>query len=223
MSAASIPLASVVEARLGVERFGPYRQAMGNNLSKALSLYEWNTRVSGAFYEDIAHLEVILRNAIHEQMTIWHAAVGRPGEWYDDPGGLLDERRHNQIAEARERIRTAGKTETPGKVVSELMFGFWRFLLDARYQPTLWAQALRFAFPGLVPPRRSDLYGPIDRLYRLRNRIAHHEPIHQADLASSHAELLTVAAWVDPQLAAWIGDNSRVQSVLARKPEPGHL
>lgn len=51
------------------------------------------------------------------------------------------------------------------------MFGFWRVLLDARYQNTLWAPSLRHAFPHLRPKRRVDIYQRVDRLYSLRNRM----------------------------------------------------
>jgi len=85
-------------------------------------------------------LEVVLGNALHEQLASWHGAQQLPGGWYDDPAGALDRHRRDDIAAVRVRIRREGKAEAPGKVVAELMFGFWRFLLDKRYEPTLWAQ-----------------------------------------------------------------------------------
>lgn len=151
------PLAILLERRLSTERLGPYRAAAGGDLERALQLYQWNATVGSAFLETLGHLEVVLRNALHEQLAGWHAAQQLPGEWYDDPAGALDRHRRDDIAAARVRIRREGKAETPGKVVAELMFGFWRFLLDKRYQPTLWAQTLRHAFPYLLPQRRVEV------------------------------------------------------------------
>jgi hypothetical protein len=212
------PLAQLLEHRLSVERLKPYRRAVGGGLEPAIQLYEWNGAVSSAFFEVIGHFEVALRNAMHDQLTTWHAGRSRDGQWYDDPTGVLDSRRHDDIREARSRIRREGKTETPGKVVAELMFGFWRFLLDRHYQNTLWAQALRHAFPHLVPQRRVLVYHPVYDIARLRNRIAHHEPVHHLALSDRHDALLRVAGYIEPAVEAWLGGLSRVPGLLAARP-----
>lgn len=210
----------VIEERLSVERVGAYRAVVGGDLGRAIALYEWNTAVAGAFFEVLGHFEVVIRNALHEQLTIWHTAAGRSEFWYDDPAGVLDEHRHEEIGTARERQGRAGKPETPGRVVAELNLGFWRFLLDKRYQPILWAQALRHAFPRLVPADRRLVYGPVVRLNELRNRIAHHEPIHGFDLARHHEELLDVVDWIDHEVAGWVSGLSRVVPLISARP-PG--
>lgn len=212
------PLARLLEHRLSPERLKPYRYAVGNDLDAALRLYTWNAEVGAAFFEVLGHFEVILRNALHDQLTTWHAARGRPGEWYDDPAGVLKQARREDIAQARGRIARDRKTETPGKVVAELMFGFWRFLLDKGYQTTLWAQALPHAFPHLQPQQRQAVYDPVERFARLRNRIAHHEPIHHLPLAALHGDMLTVAGYIEPGLQAWIDGLSRVPGLLAARP-----
>jgi hypothetical protein len=212
------PLSLLLEQHLSAERIRPYRLVVGGDLDAAIALYQWNGAMAAALGEDLGHLEVVLRNALHHQLTVWHAGAGLPGQWYDPPLAVLDQRRRQDIAEARSRLKRAGKLESPGRVVSELMFGFWRFLLDSRYQTTLWAQALRKAFPHLVPQRRIDVYRPVNTLYMLRNRIAHQEPIHQLNLADHHRYLLLVAGFIDPGIEAWLGGNSRVPPMLAGRP-----
>lgn len=81
-----------------------------------------------------------------------------------------------------------------------------------------WAPALRRGFPGLRSHKREAVYAPVNRLYRLRNRIAHHEPIHSLNHTARHQELLRVAAWIDPAAAAWITATSRVPCVAATRP-----
>jgi hypothetical protein len=49
-----------------------------------------------------------------------------------------------------------------GKVVAELTFGFWRYILAGTYQATLWSPALRHAFPHLRTRDRAAVYGPVD-------------------------------------------------------------
>jgi hypothetical protein len=216
--AAASSLSEVLERRLSVARLRPYRQAVGGDLDQALALYSWNTLAAGAFFEDLGHLEVVLRNALHVELEAWHTRMDRPGEWYDDPARLLDPHRLDDIAAARYRLARNRQVETPGKVLAELMFGFWRFLLDKKYQTRLWAPALRHAFPQLQPQRRVDVYEPVDRLYKLRNRIAHHEPIHHFGLVEHHADLLRVAGFIDPAVETWLAANSRVPRTLATRP-----
>ncbi|MBJ7594874.1 MAG: hypothetical protein JF886_08430 [Candidatus Dormibacteraeota bacterium] len=208
----------ILEGFLSPERLRPYRSAVGGDLDAAIRLYEWNTQVGAGFLEVLGHLEVVLRNALDGQLRAWHAARHLAGEWYDDPLGWLEPHRAEDIREARDRLRRDAKAETPGRVVAELSFGFWRFLLGRRYQTSLWAQVLRHAFPHLQPQRRSDVYEPIQELNGLRNRIAHHEPIHHLELPRLHNSILLVGGYLDPEVRAWIARVSRVPTLLSTKP-----
>lgn len=212
------PLQRTLEERLGVARLRPYRQVVGGNLEPALALYAWNTLAAGAFFEDLGHLEVVLRNALHAELTTWHANSRRPGHWYDDPDGLLAPQRLDDIATARQRLSRSHQVETSDKIVAELTFGFWRFLLDKRYQTTLWAPALRHAFSHLTPRNRALVYEPLDRLHRLRNRIAHQEPIHHFPLSEHHGDLLRLVGFIDPSVRGWVATGSRVPPILATRP-----
>lgn len=213
------PLAAVLEVRLSVDRLAAYRGAVrAGDLQAALRLYEWNSAIAAAFFQDLGHMEVLLRNALNDQLTSWHTRAGRAGHWYDDPAGVLDGRRHEDLAAAREQLRREGKTATPGRIVAELNFGFWRFLLAHRYQTVLWAPALRLAFPHLQPRRRDLVYDPVQRLNKLRNRIAHHEPIYERDLSKDYNMLIALAERLHPRLAWLIDSQSRVPDLLERPP-----
>jgi hypothetical protein len=144
-------------------------------------MYVWNTRLTGAFHETLGAFEVIMRNVLDRQLTAYHQIVlAGDGCWYTYT--LMPWRSKkiiDQIIKARaQATRNGNRPEIHGKVVAELTFGFWRYILAAPYQPTLWAPALRRAFPHLGSQKREAVYGPIDRLHALRNRVAHHEPIH---------------------------------------------
>lgn len=97
------------------------------------------------------------------------------------------------------------------------MFGFWRSLLSDEYNRRLWQPCLQHAFDG--PVRRTRLHAELDELRRLRNRIAHHEPIHGLDLAADHQRVLDVAGRISPQLRAHIETVSRVSELLSGRAD----
>ncbi len=202
-------------------RFDRYAQAAGGP-DRAVELYVWNNRIGGALHETLGQFEVILRNALDQQLAEYHRRrLNGDGYWCPDPAmpWANPTRTGRTIDEARERA-TAGWRfpEVHGKVVAELSLGFWRFLLARPSQMTLWSPALRHAFPHMTRARREAVYDRVDQLHELRNRVAHHEPIHRADLAARYAELVQVAGWIDPAAAAWIEETSRVPEVLAARP-----
>ena len=73
----------------------------------------------------------------------------------------------------------------------------------------------------MKPQRREVVYKHAEELLTLRNRIAHHEPIHRFPLADLHAAMLLVTSWIDPGMSNWLANLSRVPSVLTGKPKPG--
>jgi len=206
-----------LETRLSAERLGPYRAAVGGDLAKAVALYEWNRTMSAAFGATLADLEVIVRNSMHDQLTAWSTRTHGKPRWYLDPAKLLNDEATKDIAKARQRATINGRPETAGRVVAELSLGFWRYLLASRYERTLWLPALRPAFPHFKGIRR-HLEQQIRPLHLLRNRVAHHEPIHGRPLASLHASTLQVIGWVCPVAHDWIRDGCQVRQVLAQKP-----
>lgn len=208
-----------IARRLSPERLAPYRALAGSDLAAALSLYEWNAELSGAWWSVIGDVEVLLRNAMHERlMQLSRRRFGEPC-WYLDPGGLFSEEAQRAIESARWQVYRSGRAETPSRVVTELSLGFWRFLLAARYERSLWVPVLRDAFPHLKGRgMRREAHEGIHRLHGLRNRIAHHEPIHNRPLEGLHKVALRAAGWICPDTAEWIRGRSRVQGLLERKP-----
>jgi hypothetical protein len=95
-------------------------------------------------------------------------------------------------------------------------FGFWWSLLSDEYNRRLWQPALIHAFHG--PVRRRTLHGELNDLRLLRNRIAHHEPIHTRALDSDFARLLDVATRIAGALGTHIASTSRVPDLLANYP-----
>jgi hypothetical protein len=197
-----------LERRLSAERLAPYRAAAAGDLSRAMRCYERNSELSAAFWAVLGDLEVVVRNAMDERLRAWSvAACGRP-DWYRDRGKIFTAATTREITAARRR---AGSADAAGR-----QLGFWRYLLTSRYERTLWLPCLRDAFPGIrgVGMRR-DVHDALRDLHLLRNRIAHHEPIHNRPLAELHAVALTTAGWICPTTRGWIAARSRVPALLA--------
>lgn len=216
----------MVEAHLAAPRVATYLDACDGDLVRALLLYRWNARVAAELREALGHTEVLLRNTIHDALTVRHQHRREPGYWFDDPRRELDARAHDEIDTARRRARRrVGSAAVPsGKVVAELPFGFWRYLLAKRYISTL-SPAGRHGFPQLPGRDRTRLERPVIRLH-LPNRIAHHEPLIRENLPTRLADLEYILDAIDPALRRWVrddGDGSRPRSPVAHDLRPANI
>jgi hypothetical protein len=131
------PSALLVQRHLSAPRLTTYLRATGGDLDRAVELYLWNAAVAGALWKVLGRVEVVLRNVLHDALTARYQRLGRAGQWYDDPVRELAEHARDDITRARQRLQGAGAPLLPGKIVAELSFGFWRFLLARRYTATL--------------------------------------------------------------------------------------
>jgi hypothetical protein len=214
------PTSSLTDARLvellSNERLGAYVTRCDGDLGTALRLYGWNAAVSAAFWQPLGHLEVALRNTMSTVLTERHRRSGLAGSWLDDEDRSLDGRARADIVVARRRVRRKGKRPSDGQTISELSFGFWRFLTTRRHTG-LWPD-LAGAFPGAPDRRRETVEDPVARLHELRNRVAHHQRVWNCDLAARYADVLLVAGYLDADLPAWIARSCRVPALLRTRP-----
>ena len=145
-----------------------------------------------------------------------------------------------QSARARQRQQAAAAPTTPrppvvlpttpppGKVVAELMFGFWRYLSTGAHEKTLWVPYLHNAFPPKT--NRADIDKQIEKIHKIRNRAAHHEPLLRADpatgtldlstqpLEAAHRNLLALAGLLSPEVGAFIRAHSPLPALLTTQP-----
>ncbi|MFC7926920.1 hypothetical protein [Microbacterium laevaniformans] len=199
---------------VGVARLAPYLAAQGGDAAEAVRLYTWNIEASAALLGAYAALEVGLRNAIHDQLSV---CFGRPDWWHAAPLTIPD---LDQIAEAETYLtqRRGAGTWGEGHVVAELKTSFWEGLLVNRYHAALWEKGLDRAFPNYTG-RRADLRLRMERLRLLRNRAAHHEPIHARDLTVDHRYMCELAGFVSADLEMWIMSHSRLPGVIAGRSD----
>lgn len=202
---------------LSVPRLAPYVAAVpSGSWEDALALYDWNVQVSGAFFESLHYLEIGLRNVLDTHLSAWATTLGSEQSWFSAQEIPLSQQSREKVRWARRQATQGERTETHGRVVAELMFGFWWSLLATEYNRSLWAPCLRHAFEGSV--RRQRLHTALDELRRLRNRIAHHEPIHTRALDSDLTLLLDTAGRISGVLEEHIALTTRVPVLLTRRP-----
>lgn len=218
-----------IDEWLTADRFGKYLRAAGGDRDRALLLYDWNTRLAAAFFRDLGHLEVGLRNAYDRALLAHPTLAGQ--DWLTDAGSLQLFRRHyvteqgkrrdknrtprRRIKEARERSgfhRGAPR----GKAVAELTFGFWSYLTDDLHEKTLWVPALHQVYRRGADRRRVN--AALAELRELRNRAAHHESVFDRDPEGSRRRIVYVAGQLSAGLKRFITRTSELPSVIDQKP-----
>lgn len=207
----------ILMAYIGNPRLSPYMREAKDELELALRLYEWNADLTAALWLPLCHLEVGIRNAFSVGLQVMHYEKGGPGSWVEDPGAIL---RQNEIAEidaAKYRIVSKGKSATVGQVVSELNFSFWRYLTGKPYKATLWPYLAR-AFNHAPDRLPSTIAKPLVRLHRVRNRIAHHEPVWNHEPMASYQDIRTLAGYMSPVFCDWIEGLSEIDAVWRQDP-----
>jgi hypothetical protein len=195
-------------------RFRPYLTATNGDPDLALELYQWNIAVASAFYTPLHWLEVTLRNAVHHELRSHFA---RPDWWATAP---LDDNGRRAIARAHAQLAKRNPAGCPDDIVTELSLGFWVSLLSRgrAYDRALWVPALHRAFPH-HSGRRHDLHAELVPMLHFRNRIMHHEPIHQLNLKRYHTTIYELLGYVSPQVCALAARLDRTPALLGARPE----
>lgn len=203
---------SSFENIMSSKRMRRYLNACGGNKRKAMTLYRLNLRLSQEMFIVISCYEVALRNAIDRIMTL---SLG--SDWLRDailPGGIFD----NPLFSGTTRImyRAYNELVTNGKyscskMLSAMEFGVWKYMFSApQYRAT--GRRLLQVFPNkpkssaAIQYNNQYIYNELDAVNRLRNRIAHHEPIcflHDHEIISTvylqncYRRILTLFSWMN--------------------------
>jgi len=213
------------EQWLSSGRLGIYLTAAGNDLSRALRLYEWNAHVTTACLQDLGHLEVLIRNYYDVELSkvspswtsvgdpIWTRLAGiQSTKTLQTKSNLYSQQ---SLAKARKKLQYP----THGQIIANLTFGFWTALTQAERDATIWTPILNPIFPGST---RGPVHNRMNTLNTFRNRLAHWEPVF-----SKTTGLMKQLSYVDalftslsPAIASWVGERSMVVSLIKTAPEP---
>lgn len=193
-----------VNSAFSTSRLGPYLETVENDLSGALKLYGLNLRMSLELFGWLAVLEVVLRNALMATLTKDSSSESEPfiRIWHE-----ITQEGKAVYQMTATRLRQAGKPVHSHTLCSELPFSFWKNLLSAKYETTLWTHYFRHGFPHLPKKRRAIVFEAVEAAVELRNRIAHHEPIFRRELGSDLRQIQQIIGWISPEALAWARAN----------------
>ncbi|WP_067867865.1 Abi family protein [Neptuniibacter marinus] len=179
---------------ISIARMSSYHSFFSNiSQQEAYGLYCWNEALSSALFRLISITEVVLRNRFHEafsQEVSNPQSIGAPtaNDWYNYIS--LNSKSASKIQKVTHRWANGGWTPkhplpTSNDVVSQMTFGFWPALLNQQ-SIVNWGNVL----PNIVPyhryktyahwnstHNRGVLWARLDMVNKIRNRIAHFEPV----------------------------------------------
>lgn len=146
------------EQLISKPRLDSYRGYFNVSRDEAIGLYMWNCEVAACWGTLLAYLELVLRNSIHRELSLFYsvrlataaalsaghpptaaAAIGQRAasasiHWYDTPGlgAELPNEARSQIIKARQTGYPPvlrTPAPTPDEIISRVTFGFWPAVL----------------------------------------------------------------------------------------------
>lgn len=168
---------------------------------RAGRLYIENLEISARLWIFFNIFEIYLRNSISDQLLV----IFPDQPWWVEPEFLLSKDRRTINMIRRQIENRKGEVEF-GDVIGAISLGFWTDLLSSQYHQRLWEKGLFKAFP-MYRGKRRDLHTAVERLRKLRNRIAHHEPILNRDLDYDFNLLISLIGYMEPKVAVALVKN----------------
>lgn len=210
-------------------------------------LYAWNARLAAAFHEVLGHTEVAVRNAIDIQLRQWNKQQSdnprNPENFFTEEWlfqtaipirGLISDsvKKVRSSADRAMGYRPVTHTRkhaeiTHDDVAAQLSFGTWNRLIPLpnsapSTQHLLWNEAIQFAFPNIKNGHEGSrqVKSPLNVLHRLRNRVAHHEPLLHVEANCRVLDIARLTGYVDQDIADWIMAQQRVREIVRERPKP---
>nr|WP_281919646.1 hypothetical protein [Nocardia sputorum] len=204
---------------LSEPRSRTYITAVGGDKAKAMALYGWNARIAAAFMLPSHFAEVATRNAASEALT---AIYGPQWPWNTTFAQSLPSPAAPTYNPKRDLLAVRSQHRTTGKVVAELKFAFWQSMFTARHDVRVWDPHILTLFPnalGLTPRQlRSRIYTDLEVIRKLRNRIAHHEPIFARNLNDDLMRILELIELRSTPTIDWVLAMEDASAILIERP-----
>lgn len=191
-------------------------------VSGAVELYAWNAQVSGALLTPLHICEVVIRNAVSDALT---RVYGHQWPWL---AGFVNSLPNSGKWKMRDYLcavtrRYPAATTSTGKLIAELSPNFWEKMFTGRFDAMVWNPHLFTVFPYLnsslgVQHERAVIFGKLNKIRALRNRVAHHEYIFSRNIFSDFQDMQDLIACRCDETAKWVYRNQQVVSLLSQRP-----
>lgn len=208
---------AITPARLSA--FDAVATSKGASHVDALNLYEWNAELASALLLPLHLFEVILRNSIHEALTLTYRE-----RWPWDKRFLFSvPQKHGRYEPRKDVQQNAARYPTTGKVIPELKFVFWEQMLSSRYDVAIWNPLLTTVFPNAptaagTSAAARELAWDVGVVRGIRNRVAHHEPIFARNITEVLEAIHRVSAYRSKDVGVWVEASHRVTEVQGQCP-----
>lgn len=213
-------LFSKIKQTLSYARLSTYEAALCHYpmFQHAIELYQWNAEVAAAFLFPAHICEITIRNAIAEAIAEQYGA-----RWPYSSAFIrsLPGKSSKSLRTDLETVLYMKKIDGSdvSQIIAQLRFVFWQQMLTNRFEQNIWQKRLTQVFPHLPTTQnwsfhREQLYLKLDRVRKLRNQIAHHEPIFDRDLETD-LECITELIYARcTHTAHWMLQHQKVTPLL---------
>ncbi len=203
---------SSIESAISPARLSLYLEQSNGTKEDAMTLYCWNIALCQALYSPLHALEVVFRNAMGERIRATHGS-----DWYEDLTLFSTSKKVKaaketaHIRKAKEKLDDSGRPYNHDNIVASSTLGFWHGLLKLEYETVLW-QPL---FQDLLEVNdREEAWKKINQMKRLRNNVAHYEPVFvwanksRRELYREYKMMVKIVRWISPETAVWVEAHS---------------
>lgn len=113
-------------------RLRPFRRSVRGHEDPALDLYILDAQIASLLHEQLRFVEIVLREQLNQALITrygdhWHRLSP---DGLSTPAGLGNTCR-DMVRQAHTALRREGSPLSSGKIVAELMMGFWAKLLES--------------------------------------------------------------------------------------------
>ena len=199
-----------IKSCLSAARLSSYEK-LARNDEEVLSLYVWNLKISSSLMACLSLCEVVVRNAVSKALE---------QEYGKDR--IVNERFNRSIIKPRrmDLEKALGRKNNTDQVIPELPFVFWQSLFTKRFD-NFWVDKIDQVFPYVgtkdYQKLRLSIYQDLEDLRKIRNRIAHHEPIFHQDLLAEYQKILRIIGYCCQDTVVWIESWQTFTEVLQSK------
>ncbi len=201
---------TIFEQALSEERFSTFLNWAAGDRDAAVKIYTSNVLISESLYVPLHILEVALRNRIHSVLS----ETVSPN-WFEDERFQKSRHQKRMLENAKQDVGATSLRKIPSALIPALTFGYWAAFLGPEYEQ-LWRASLhKIARADGKYMGRKQLSSRLAPVRKLRNRIAHYEPILHWDLPKTYADMLQLIEWLSPSAAFWCRAHCRFEAVWA--------